>query len=176
MSIAPIRRRNCHKVEPLVRPASGPTYRPLMPRQARCQLPPDGIYHVTTRGVDRSLIVRDGEDWQALHELVRAAQGRFGWRYDAYCLMSSHFHLLVRAPLPRVSKGMHWLNGVYAQRFNRRWGRVGHLFENRFAARAMRDQAHWERTCRYIFDNPVKAGLCEFPEDWPWSGGHCSRR
>ena len=99
------------------------------------------------------------------------AEKRSGWSYDVFCLMSSHFHLLVRAPLPRVSTGMHWLNGVYAARFNRRWGRVGHLFENRFAAWVMRDEAHWERTCRYILDNPVKAGLCEFADDWPWSGG-----
>ena len=147
-----------------------------MPRRPRYTLPPDGIYHVTSRGVDRGLIVRDRHDWQALQSIVLGAEARFGWRYDVYCLMSSHFHLLVRAPLAQVSKGMHWSNGVYAQRFNRRWGRVGHLFENRFSARVMRDEAHWERTCRYILDNPVKAGLCEFAEDWPWSGGRCFRR
>jgi putative transposase len=147
-----------------------------MPRRPRAELPPVGIYHVTSRGVDRCLIVRDEHDWQALHELVLAAQGRFGLSYDAYCLMSSHVHLLVRAPLPGVSKGMHWLNGVYAQRFNRRWGRVGHLFQERFASWVMRDERHWHTTCRYIFANPVKAGLCEFADDWPWSGGRVARR
>src|SRR3954469_19621129 len=64
-----------------------------MPRRARNQLPADGIYHVTVRGVDRCLIVRDDCNWRALHELVLAAQGKqFGSAYDAYCLMSSHFH------------------------------------------------------------------------------------
>lgn len=104
------------------------------------------------------------------------AEGRFGRSYDVFCLMSSHFHLLVRAPLPNLSKGMHWLNGVYASRFNRRWGRVGHVFENRFHAWVMRDEPHWQRTCRYILDNPVKAGLCEFADDWPWAGGRLSGR
>jgi REP element-mobilizing transposase RayT len=113
------------------------------------------------------LIVRDEQDWRALQELVLTAQRRYGWIYDAYCLMSSHFHLLARTPLPRLSEGMHWLNGTYAQRFNRRWGRVGHLFQNRFDAWVMRDEPHWQRTCRYIFDNPVKAQLCEFADDWP---------
>jgi putative transposase len=143
-----------------------------MPRRPRSELPPDGIYHVTVRGVDRGLIVRDDLDWRALHELVLAAQGKkFGSAYDAYCLMSSHFHLLVRAPLERLSAGMHWLNGTYAQRFNRRWGRVGHLFQNRFEAWVMRDERHWRNTCSYILANPVKAGLCEYADDWPWSGG-----
>jgi REP-associated tyrosine transposase len=147
-----------------------------MPRRPRYELPPTGIYHVTVRGVDRCLIVRDEHDWRALHELVLGSQQRFGSVHDAYCLMSSHFHLMVRAPLPRLSKGMHWLNGAYAQRFNRRWGRVGHLFQDRFAAWVMQDERHWERTCCYILDNPVKAGLCEFAGDWPWSGGRLSGR
>ena len=90
--------------------------------------------------------------------------------------MSTHFHLVVRAPLPRVSRGMHWLNGVYAQRFNRRHDRVGHLFEGRFSARTMRDEAHWEETCRYVLDNPVEAGLCERAAEWPWSGGRFLQR
>lgn len=142
-----------------------------MPRTPRSELPKDGIYHVTTRGVDRALIVRDEIDWGALNALVLAAEPRFGWAYDVYCLMTNHFHLIVRTPLPLLSQGMHWLNGVYAQRFNRRYGRRGHLFENRFSARVMRDEKHWERSCRYVLENPVKAGLCEFATDWPWSGG-----
>jgi REP element-mobilizing transposase RayT len=77
---------------------------------------------VTARGVDRGLIVRDEVDREALHRIVLLTERRFSWRYDAYCLMSSHFHVVVRTPLPSLSKGMHWLNGVYAQRFNRRHG------------------------------------------------------
>jgi len=142
-----------------------------MPRRPRRELPADGVYHVTSRGVDRVPIVRDRFDWEALHDLVLAAERRFSWRYDVFCLMSSHFHLVVRAPLKRVSKGMHWLNGIYAQRFNRRHERVGHLFESRFSTRVMHDEAHWENTCRYVLENPVKAGLCELASDWPWSGG-----
>jgi putative transposase len=142
-----------------------------MPRQPRSVLPDRGIYHVTARGVDRSLIVRDEIDRDALHELVIKAQRRFGLRYDAYCLMSSHFHLIVRATLTSLSAGMHWLNGVYAQRFNRRHNRTGHLFENRFSARIMKDEEHWLESCRYVLENPVEAGLCEFALDWPWSGG-----
>ena len=111
-----------------------------MPRRPRNQLPPAGVYHVTARGVDRCLIVRDECDWRALQELVVTAQRRFDWTCDAYCLMSSHFHLLARTTLSDLSRGMHWLNGAYALRFNRRWGRVGHLFQNRFDAWVIRDE------------------------------------
>jgi REP-associated tyrosine transposase len=147
-----------------------------MPRRPRNQLPPAGVYHVTARGVDRGLIVRDEFDWRSLQELVVTAQRRFEWTCDAYCLMSTHFHLLAQTTLPDLSRGMHWLNGTYALRFNRRWGRVGHLFQSRFDAWVIRDERHWERACRYILDNPVKAGLCEFAADWPWSGGRVARR
>jgi putative transposase len=142
-----------------------------MPRRPRSHLPPDGVFHVTNRGVDRCPIVRDPQDWDALLGLVLGTERRFGWRYDVFTLMSTHFHVVIRAPLTDVSRGMHWLTGAYAQRFNKRWGRVGHLFENRFHCWVMRDEAHWERTCRYVLDNPVKAGLCELAADWPWSGG-----
>jgi putative transposase len=144
-------------------------------RKARHELPADGIYHVTSRGVDRCPIVRDRADWEALHELVLATGRRHSWRFDVYCLMSSHFHLVVRTQLPLLSKGMHWLKGVYAQRFNVRHRRTGHLFENRFSVWVMRDEEHWERTCSYVLENPVKAGLCEFASDWPWSGGRFMR-
>jgi putative transposase len=147
-----------------------------MARRPRCELPGKGIYHVTSRGVDRCLIVRDVSDWTALRELVLAAERRHNWRYDVFCLMSSHFHLVVQTQLPLLSKGMHWLNGIYAQRFNRRHGRTGHLFENRFSVRVMEDEEHWENTCRYVLENPVKAGICEFATDWPWSGGRYLRR
>ena len=103
--------------------------------------------------------------------LLLKAAARFLWRCDAYCLMSSHFHLIVRASRESLSGGMHWLNGLYAQRFNRRYGRRGHLFENRFSAHVIESEEHWQESCRYVFDNPVKAGLCEFAGDWPWSGG-----
>jgi putative transposase len=131
---------------------------------------------VTARGVDRGLIVRDEVDREELHRIVLLAERRFSWRYHAYCLMSSHFHLIVRTALPSLSSGMHWLNGVYAQRFNRRYGRRGHLFENRFSARVLRDEQHWEKSCMYVLENPVAAGLCEFAADWPWSGGRFVRR
>jgi REP element-mobilizing transposase RayT len=64
---------------------------------------------------------------------------------------------------------MHWLNGLYAQRFNRRHSRYGHLFASRFGARLLEEERYFETVCRYALENPVRAGLCETVEDWPWS-------
>ena len=64
---------------------------------------------------------------------------------------------------------MQWLNGAYAQIFNKRWGRSGHLFGERFYSNPVEDDEELLETCRYVVLNPVRAGLCERPEDWAWS-------
>jgi putative transposase len=140
-------------------------------RVPRNSLPTPSTFHITARGVNRSLIAFDETDFKALQELVLATAARFGWEYDVYCLMPNHFHLVMPTELRSLSKGMHWLMGLYAQRINRRHNRTGHLFENRFSAWVVRDEDHWRETCRYVLENPVKAGLCETALDWPWSGG-----
>ena len=119
----------------------------------------------------KSTIVRDDFDRAAFRELLMQAGRRFELRFDAWCLMTTHFHVVVATAQPVLSRAMHRLNGLYAQRFNRRYERRGHLFENRFSAHVLDSEPHWENACRYVLDNPVEAGLCDRAEDWPWSGG-----
>jgi REP element-mobilizing transposase RayT len=88
-----------------------------MPRNS---LPTPSTFHVTARGVNRSLIAFDEVDFKALRELVLPTAARFGWEYDVYCLMPNHFHLVMPTERASLSKGMHRLMGVYAQRINRR--------------------------------------------------------
>jgi putative transposase len=150
-------------------------YRGFVPRRPRSSLPDRGIYQVTVRGVNRGPIVFDDVDRNSLHALVLQIERRFDWCYDAYCLMTTHFHLVLPTTLASLSAGMHRLNGLWAQRINRRYNRTGHLFENRFSAWVVRDEDHWRETCRYVLENPVKAGLCKSVHDWPWSGGRFLR-
>jgi putative transposase len=84
--------------------------------------------------------------------------------------MDTHYHALVEARLDGLSAGCHLLNGRHAQRFNERHGRVGHLFGDRFHVRVLASEAHLAATRRYIRENPVRAGVCETADDWPWSG------
>ena len=141
-----------------------------MGRLPRSALPSYGIYHVTSRGVDRCAIAADDDDRDFWLALTRRTGARFGWDWHAYCLLTNHFHLVVEVALERLSRGMHRLNGIYAQHFNDRHRRGGHLFGDRFHARVIRDDAHLEAACAYVRSNAARAGLCAPDEAWPWSG------
>ena len=95
--------------------------------------------------------------------------GRFGWRCRAFCLMTTHYHLLLDVTTNRLQPGMHRLNGQYAQEFNQRHGRSGHLGGDRYGATQVETDGHMLRAFRYIVRNPVRAGLCKSPADWMWS-------
>ena len=132
----------------------------------------DGIFHVTTRGVNRESIFRDDCDRVAFLRLLSGTGERYGWGCHAFCLMGTHYHLLLETERESLSRGLHRLNGVYAQLFNRRHARTGHLFGGRFHAWVIRDEGHLRATLRYVLDNPVRAGLCASASDWPWSGAN----
>lgn len=86
-----------------------------------------------------------------------------------YVVMSSHYHLVFRTAEPDIDAGMHVINGFYARTFNSRHGRRGHLFGARYDARAIETEEHALNVAAYVPLNPVRAGLCELPEEWPWS-------
>jgi hypothetical protein len=83
--------------------------------------------------------------------------------------MTNHYHLLVETPNANLARGMRHLNGVYAQAFNRRYGRDGHLFQGRYGAILVQKDEHLLGAVRYILRNPLRAGMCERVEEWPWS-------
>lgn len=139
-----------------------------MARPPRLQIL-DGIYHLTARGNERAAIFRDDADRSDFLELVADVRERYHWRIFSYCLMSNHYHLLAQTPEPNLARGMRQLNGVYAQSFNRRHGRVGHLLQGRYSARLVQADEHLLATARYIVRNPVRAGLCRHPREWRWS-------
>jgi len=143
-----------------------------VPRRARCDsLPPAGVYHVTSRGVARQAISVDDLDRRRFVTLVNAARRQNDWQLLAYCLMPNHFHLVVLCALDRLTHGMHFLNFRYAQWFNERHDRVGHLFQGRFGARAVEGDQHFRSAAEYVLDNAVRAGLCATREEWRWCGG-----
>jgi putative transposase len=140
-----------------------------VPRIAR-NLLPDGVFHVTSRGVDGAPIVLDDLDRLCFVGLLRGTTALYEWACHAWCLMTNHFHVVVEAPTTRLSAGMKRINGLHAQRFNRRHGRRGHLFQDRFAAEVVDEDDYLETVCRYVLENPVRAGLSARPEDWRWAG------
>jgi REP-associated tyrosine transposase len=83
--------------------------------------------------------------------------------------MGNHYHLLVETPRANLGEAMHRINRAYAQQFNMTHEREGHVFERRYRSWVMRDQDRQMEAVRYIVRNPVRAGLCSTPEEWPWS-------
>jgi putative transposase len=145
-----------------------------MPRPLRTTLE-DGIFHVTARGVNKADIYLDVEDRRTFVALFAAAVRKYGWDMHTACLMTNHYHLVMETAVERMSRGMQWLNGAYGQLFNKRWARTGHLFGERFYSKPIEDEDHLVETCRYVILNPVRVGLCERPDQWPWSGSRHGR-
>ena len=128
--------------------------------------------HLTARGIDDQPIFRSGLDRYALLALLRDVTEDVGWHVLCWCLMTSHYHLLVAVPREerRVSWAMQKANSVYAREFNARHRRRGHLFGERFADTLVDSDGHVRNTVAYILDNPVRAGIVETFDEWPWSG------
>jgi putative transposase len=139
-----------------------------MPRQ--CRLTADsGIYHVMLRGVNRDAIFLETADYERfLHTLV-VVKSASGCQVLAYCLMTNHVHLVLRAGGEPISAVMKRLGVRYANWFNRKYGRVGHLFQNRFASVPVEDDAYLVTLIRYVWNNPVAAGLVPSAEQYDWS-------
>ena len=139
-----------------------------MARPLRLEFP-GALYHLTSRGNARLPICEDGKDREAFLATLSAAVERFNWICHAYCLMGNHYHLMVETPDGNVSAGMRHLNGVYTQRFNRRHGRVGHVFQGRFKAIVVERESYLLELCRYVVLNPVRAAMVKRVERYPWS-------
>jgi putative transposase len=127
------------------------------------------LWHVTCRGNERGTIFRDDRDRRLFLSVLSEAVHLFTWRLHAYVLMGNHYHLLVETPEANLSRGMHRVNALYSQAFNRRHERAGHLMQGRFKAILVEKERHLLELVRYVVLNPVRAGLARDAGDWPWS-------
>ena len=121
------------------------------------------------RGNDGILIFRDDHDRRTFLQMLGEEVVRSRWILHEFSLMGNHYHLMIGTPECTLSKGMHRLLTRYVQRFNKRHGRRGHLFEGRFKSILVEEDTYGVVLSRYIALNPVRARLCERPEQWEWS-------
>ncbi len=139
-----------------------------MSRPLRLEFP-GALWHVTNRGNERKSIFRDDEDRRARLRLLGRTARIFGWRVHSWVFMGNHDHFVAETPEPNLARGMRQLNGITTQAFNRRHGRVGHLFQGRYKAILVQKERHFLELVRYVVLNPVRAKLCAAPGDWRWS-------
>jgi putative transposase len=130
---------------------------------------PYGYYHVVTRGNNRQPIYADDVDRQRFLSILGRVARRYGWLFYAYCLMDNHYHLVMQIADAGLSRGMCELNTGHAITFNLRHGRINHLFGRRFWSDLIRTDAYMLEACRYVLQNPIRAGLCATCDEWKWS-------
>ena len=127
------------------------------------------LYHVTSRGDRREDIFHDDIDRTLWLATLAQCCERFNWAVHAWCQMSNHYHVVIETAEGNLSAGMRQLNGVYTQTYNRRHGRVGHVFQGRYKAILVDRDSYLLELLRYVVLNPVRAGMVESPSAWPWS-------
>jgi len=130
---------------------------------------PDGYFHVSARSVAGSQIFVDDADRRVFLRLLRLWGQRQAWNCHAFSILSTHYHLVLETTRANLSAGLDGLNGRYARHFNKRHGLFGHVFAERFSARLIDGDEYLYDACEYVLLNPVKAGLCDRSEEWPWS-------
>lgn len=138
-----------------------------MPRQARVHSE-SGIYHVMQRGNEKKDIFIDREDKEKIIEILFNKKEKQEYALYAYCIMDNHFHLVMKEESEPVSQSLKKISVAYARYFNKKYNRVGHVFQDRFRSENIEDERYLLAVIRYVHQNPVKAGI-SMAHDYPWS-------
>lgn len=137
-----------------------------MPRRAR-MTSASGYYHVINRGIGKQILFEESEDYQRFLETLKRYAEEEKFEVICYCLMENHFHLLIHTEngLDRIMKR---ISCSYAYYYNEKYGRNGHLFQERYRSETIEDDKRLLAAVRYIHNNPQKAGICR-REEYAWS-------
>lgn len=139
-----------------------------MARPLRIQFP-GAWYHVMNRGRHGEPIFKGRRDYYQFIDLLVETADMWNLRIAAYCLMENHYHLLIQTPDANLSRCMRHIDGVYTQRFNLRYGCDGQLFRGRYKSILIEIDHYLLQLVRYIHRNPLKAGLVDHIDNYPWS-------
>lgn len=132
----------------------------------------EGFFHIIARGNNKQEIFHKSNDYTYYLSLVDRYAVKHGVSLNAYVLMPNHVHLIIQGGTTPLGKFMQGVQQCYAQTYNKRYNRVGHVFQGRYKALLIEDEVYFIGLIRYIHLNPVRAGLCSTPEEYPWSSHH----
>jgi putative transposase len=139
-----------------------------MPRSAR-EKSSTGIYHVVLRGINKQSIFEDNEDRHYFLERLLTYKETSRYEIYAYCLMSNHIHLLLKEGAEDLSTVFRRIGASYVYWYNKKYNRVGHLFQDRYRSEQVETDEYLLTAMRYIHQNPTKAGIVKEIHEFPWS-------
>ncbi len=139
-----------------------------MARKPRIQFE-GAFYHIIVRGNRRQNIFLDESDFREYLERLHKYRNKCGFLLYAYVLMTNHVHLLMETPKDPISRIMQMINFTYTQHFNRKYRKVGHLFQGRYKSYLCDKDSYLLSLVRYIHNNPVRAGLVKDAGAYQWS-------
>jgi putative transposase len=128
------------------------------------------IYHVLNRGNGRQVVFHKDGDYAAFIDLMKEAKERCPVKLFAYCLMPTHFHMVVMADRgEELSRWMQWLMTSHVRRYHSHHGGDGHVWQGRFKSFIVEKDEHLLMVLRYVEGNPVRANLVHSAKEWRWS-------
>lgn len=127
-----------------------------------------GLYHIVVRGVNKQNIFYENVDRNYFIALLRKYSKKLNVQIYAFCLMENHVHLELNDTKQKISLFMQCLCSMYARYFNRKYDRIGHLFQERYLSEVIKDEKYFVTVFRYILQNPEKAGVSK-TKNYRWS-------
>lgn len=138
-----------------------------MPRKPRYNL--KGFYHVINRGVEKRVIFMDETDFEMFKKILQKSASEYSFKLYAYALMPNHYHLLIETSTNNLSLIFRQVNSKYSIYFNKKYNRVGPLWQGRFKSFYVYDSKYLDIVIKYIEYNPIKAGIVDTVKSYPYA-------
>lgn len=130
----------------------------------------NACYHIITKGNQNQRIFLDGQDYEVYLLRLKRYRLRYGFLIYAFCLMPNHVHLIGEPKeMTDLAKFMHGLNRSYTAYFNKKYNKVGYLWQGRFKSKVVVKDDYLIDCLNYIELNPVRANMVKTAQDYPWS-------
>ncbi len=140
-----------------------------MPRSPRNYLN-TSFFHVMSQGINKEFIFNNAVDIKFYIKNMYEIKDKYHIEIIAYCIMNNHTHLLIKTNIIKnLSQYMHCLNTKYGLYYNKKYNRVGYVFRDRYKAEGIYSEKQLYHCIKYIFNNPVKAGICNKAEEYEFS-------
>lgn len=128
------------------------------------------VFHIMTQGINKSYIFKNYEDKKFYIKTMYKIKDEHKIKIISYCIMDNHTHILIETEnLESLSKYMLRLNTIYGKYYNTKYKRVGYVFRDRYKSEGIYNEQHLLACKKYIYDNPVKAGICKNAADYLFS-------